>query len=408
MFNRVLNLSNRRLENLGGIHNTAFLIIILSHSVFYSFFIKDIFSYVGLSYCLGSSFCITMLTMDSWPEYTKKYHGMLWFLSLFFVLPFPYFMEFFSNLLTSEFVIRFSLSILILSILVDWIVFIIMFSLAPIIAINIVAYVEPKGLDVFLSNDNLLEIIFLLKLMIIVTSILMKKRQESIDSRFHVARSIAGILSHEIRTPLTKLHLNLDILQDMILKEHDHSKIQNVIKRIINSENQISGFVNTTLLKLEEEKPEELEKLYISEEISSIIDSYMLDNTEHFEVNIKIDNDFEFLGDRVQFRHIIFNLLKNSIYHMSSTNNPTITISTKNMFDMNILIFEDNGTGIDTKLLDNIFNIYFTTKLCGSGIGLYFCKKVVEKFGGYITCESQKNKYTKFNLYFPKVLRSEK
>ena len=88
---------------------------------------------------------------------------------------------------------------------------------------------------------------------------------------------------------------------------------------------------------------------------------------------------------------------------MSSTKDPTITISTENMYDMNVLVFEDNGSGIDTKSIENIFNIYFTTKSSGSGIGLYFCKKVMEKFGGCITCESEKNQYTRFKLYFPKI-----
>ena len=85
---------------------------------------------------------------------------------------------------------------------------------------------------------------------------------------------------------------------------------------------------------------------------------------------------------------------------MSNQNDSFVTITTEN--NNNSLIFEDNGIGIDSDDLPYIFNSFYTKRADGIGLGLYFCKKVIQKFGGDIQCQSQKGKYTRFKLTFPK------
>jgi hypothetical protein len=150
---------------LGGLPNALFLIIIAYHSVFYSFFIKSFYSSLGILYILGAILSITIFTIGSWPENTKKYHGFLWFLSLFICLPLPYFLEFFTTPLTPELAMRIALCILILSIVLDWVTFLIMMFISLVVVGNVVAHVHPAGLSVFFSNANLLEIVFILVMM---------------------------------------------------------------------------------------------------------------------------------------------------------------------------------------------------------------------------------------------------
>ena len=64
---------------------------------------------------------------------------------------------------------------------------------------------------------------------------------------------------------------------------------------------------------------------------------------------------------------------------------------------------EDNGPGIDDEIREKIFQPYFTTKDTGSnlGMGLYLVEKVIKEHKGFIECESEKGRGTKFTLYIP-------
>jgi signal transduction histidine kinase len=57
---------------------------------------------------------------------------------------------------------------------------------------------------------------------------------------------------------------------------------------------------------------------------------------------------------------------------------------------------------MSSRQLANLFDHFYTTTFMGTGIGLSFCKLVMERFGGDIFCESEEGAYTRFTLLFPK------
>jgi signal transduction histidine kinase len=67
---------------------------------------------------------------------------------------------------------------------------------------------------------------------------------------------------------------------------------------------------------------------------------------------------------------------------------------------------KDEGCGIPPEIHDKIFNLYFTTKPTGTGMGLAIAYRVVQLHSGTITFESQPEKGTWFRLRFP-ASRSE-
>lgn len=63
----------------------------------------------------------------------------------------------------------------------------------------------------------------------------------------------------------------------------------------------------------------------------------------------------------------------------------------------------DNGIGIEDALIEQIFaDFYSSGKHDGFGLGLPFCRKVMESFSGKIGCQSELNNWTEFTLYFPR------
>jgi len=66
----------------------------------------------------------------------------------------------------------------------------------------------------------------------------------------------------------------------------------------------------------------------------------------------------------------------------------------------------DTGTGIPKEQREKIFQLYFTTKKNGSGIGLAMVYRAVQLHGGSIEVESESGKGTRFRITLPALLNS--
>ncbi len=100
---------------------------------------------------------------------------------------------------------------------------------------------------------------------------------------------------------------------------------------------------------------------------------------------------------------IFFNLISNSIKYRKPHEHPVIEISSKAVGNKTMLLFKDNGLGIDTETQKKqLFGLYrrFHTHVEGKGIGLYMVKAQVEILGGKICIYSEVNKGTEFSIQF--------
>ena len=137
--------------------------------------------------------------------------------------------------------------------------------------------------------------------------------------------------------------------------------------------------------------------LSISDAIKKAIKQYAYKNKdEKGLVSFDLNDDFIFKGDENMMIFVIFNLLKNSLYYKSK-----IEIRTQTKSDGNYLYFKDYGPGIEKDKLSLIFESFFTSgKKDGTGLGLPFCKRVMESFGGDIVCESELGEGVEFEIRF--------
>ncbi|MBN2857336.1 MAG: PAS domain S-box protein [Candidatus Delongbacteria bacterium] len=108
-------------------------------------------------------------------------------------------------------------------------------------------------------------------------------------------------------------------------------------------------------------------------------------------------------GDRFQLISVFQNLIGNAIKFRKPGEKPVIEISGTVMEKGNVRIrVKDNGIGFDPRHKDNIFIIFHRlhsqSKYEGTGIGLSIVKKIVERHGGTISVESEKNRGTEFML----------
>jgi signal transduction histidine kinase len=120
--------------------------------------------------------------------------------------------------------------------------------------------------------------------------------------------------------------------------------------------------------------------------------------TINIEVNV---NDVEVNVDIQQIKRVFINLIQNAIDAMNGRGR--ITISSKLSDEGLIINIGDDGCGINPEDMKMLFKPFFTTKREGLGLGLTFCKKVIESHKGQISINSKVNKGTIIQIQIPVV-----
>ncbi len=133
-------------------------------------------------------------------------------------------------------------------------------------------------------------------------------------------------------------------------------------------------------------------------EIKNVIDVQA--NSKNVKLIIKADGEKYLTIDFKQMKQAIINLLKNAIESSKPGDEVEFLYSSKN--DKNIFVISDCGSGIQKENIDKIFNLYFTTKSDGTGLGLGIVQQIVSQHDGTISVESEEGKGTKFRIELPK------
>jgi signal transduction histidine kinase len=111
-------------------------------------------------------------------------------------------------------------------------------------------------------------------------------------------------------------------------------------------------------------------------------------------------------GDPSMLRQAFLNLALNACQAMPEGG--TLRIQGKPSGRRVQVLVSDNGTGIKPEHLDKIFDLYFTTKPKGSGIGLSMVYRIIQMHDGEIEIESTLGKGTTFRILLPRPQQSER
>lgn len=87
---------------------------------------------------------------------------------------------------------------------------------------------------------------------------------------------------------------------------------------------------------------------------------------------------------------VLVNLIQNALDAMEKTNHPVITVGMHSFQNNALITIEDVGGGIDSRVMGQLFNPYFTTKEIGKGLGLglSICYEIIQEYGGSIDAEN--------------------
>lgn len=212
------------------------------------------------------------------------------------------------------------------------------------------------------------------------------------------------IISHNLRAPVANI-IGLSLrLQQSGLAE--------------NLRTQIAAGLSTSVTKLDEVIRDLNEILKIRQKVDEskqLINFTQFASDIHLSIEKMIENENavilwnftaaeEIVTIKSYLHSIFFNLISNSLKYRQPAVPPLIKISSQKKKGNIVLLFEDNGIGIDLATLgDQVFGLYkrfHPDQAEGKGMGLYMVKTQVESMGGKISISSEVNKGTQFRIEF--------
>ncbi len=259
----------------------------------------------------------------------------------------------------------------------------------------------------------------------IVGSIIFSHRtQIANQTKISLLHSLGGSIAHEMRNPLNTIVNAMGSLQS-ILPDKPRTKnveqqytlsrsglisLHNVLEENTETVLRANKIIDSILLSMQGRSvdPASFKKNSAKNSIFNAVSSFSYSSQDDRQlILVNSENDFDFFGDKDLFIYVLFNLLKNALYYKDKPGF-RIVISTGKRKTGNTVTVRDTGPGIAAKNIERIFDSFFTSgKKEGVGLGLAFCKRVINSFGGEITCRSKEHEWTEFTIRLPRYDSSE-
>jgi len=201
-------------------------------------------------------------------------------------------------------------------------------------------------------------------------------------------------LTHEIKNPIAVCKGYLDMIN---LDNRDKSeKYMNIMKSEIDrSLNIMNDFMDYSKIKVNKELFD------MSLLLDEIYDSFKLLTDSRkikFDYTNKYD-DIYVLGDFDRLKQVFVNIIKNSME--SIQNDGIIKIDVKVISGYVKIFITDNGVGMTEDELSNIKDMFYTTKKCGTGLGVSLSNEIILAHNGCLDYKSSKNIGTTCTVSLP-------
>ena len=217
---------------------------------------------------------------------------------------------------------------------------------------------------------------------------------------------MAASIAHEINQPLAAIAANGNAgLRWLTRRTPDLAEARAAFQHIVDDSRRasevISGIRSIFKKDGQGKAPHDINELI--REVLALVRG----EVENHQVSVQMelcDELPQVATNQVQLRQVFVNLIMNAVDAMSNVvNRPRILRLRSERHDLNYLLItvEDSGIGIDPKIIDQIFNPFFTTKTDGMGMGLSICRTIVEGHGGRLTVSRREPHGSIFHLLLP-------
>ena len=225
-----------------------------------------------------------------------------------------------------------------------------------------------------------------------------------IENEIELSRRLAAIgrltagVAHEVKNPINSIVVHLEVLREKLQQVDPETKrhmdvIGSEIHRLDRVVKTLIDFTRPVELKLSE-----IDLRLIVDDVVSLA----APEAERQGVNISATLDSAPLLARVYadlIKQALLNVVLNGVQAMPRGG--PLTVTANRIGETARIIVEDQGEGIPPEVRDKIYNLYFTTKKSGSGIGLAMTYRVMQLHNGALDFDSEPGQGTTFRMLLP-------
>lgn len=231
-----------------------------------------------------------------------------------------------------------------------------------------------------------------------------KKSTES--ERFSDVAMLVGGLVHELKNPLSTMSVNLQLLKEEI-QDDDTEKRKRILKKIqvLQKESSRLEDILNDFLRFAKEQKLTLEGHDINTVVDEVLD-FITPEAQLQSIKILKLYDPALPECRIDInlmKQTILNILLNAQEAMPEGGTLTVkTLLNKKTIQIDIA---DTGVGIPSDKINKIFQVYFSTKKTGTGLGLPTAKKIIERHNGTLTVDSKEGEGATFSILLPVITK---
>jgi two-component system sensor histidine kinase PilS (NtrC family) len=216
-----------------------------------------------------------------------------------------------------------------------------------------------------------------------------------------VGQLAAGV-AHEIRNPLASISGSIQMLKAMGPDEKDSSeRLMTIVLREIDRLNVlITEFLEYS--RADKIPKEDVDLDALVKEVSDMCKVHQ-NLRQDVEQVVELQCGRHVIAHYGKLKQVLLNLMINAYQALEKADGPKVTVRTELKNEAAWVHIQDNGTGIDPKNLEKIFEPFHTTKPKGTGLGLATAHKIIENHEGEIHVRSELEMGTTFSVELRKL-----
>lgn len=214
-------------------------------------------------------------------------------------------------------------------------------------------------------------------------------------SQMHSLSRLYRSTAHDLRAPLNAMVVNLELLGDAVepgAQGDDLEARRQRYVRVLKEEmerltRQLHAFLSQSA-PVSRSRRREFDLVEMVEEMVLFVEPQANKQKTHLKVKVPSE-PVKISGSQDQIRQTLLSLMVNALEavgdRMGSDEPGEVEVGVHQVGEEVALWVADNGSGVDPRVAEDIFDLHFTTKEAGSGIGLHVARQVIEDHGGELT-----------------------
>lgn len=219
------------------------------------------------------------------------------------------------------------------------------------------------------------------------------------EERLAVLGRLSAGLAHEIRNPLSSISGSVQLVRDSPQLTAEERRLLEIVLAEVE---RLDDLV-TTMVQVGRPRQPQRETCDLRPMVEAIVEMARRGHANvqamHIEPSLPSEPVLAFVdGDQV--RQVLWNLIKNAL--QASPPGGVVRVTLNARAEHAVLAVSDEGQGISPSQRDKVYNMFYSERTHGAGIGLALVRQIVDAHGGTIEIESEEQKGATFVVRFPR------